>query len=226
MDILLVEDNLDLQATLGDYLSLQGCTVDFANNVALALRLIKEQTFDVIVLDVMLPDGTGLDICHQVRTELACQTPILFLSARDTLDDKLLGFQQGADDYLTKPFDMQELLVRIKALYARGNRTDIGFLEQYGVRVDRNTTQVTRDDQAITLNPTEFKILSLLMRRSPNVVSKAEIEREIWQDEPPDSDALRSHIYRLRTKLDKPFVQPLIHNIHGIGFQFSTADKL
>jgi len=218
MKVLLVEDNLDLQATIGEYLELHDIEVDFSDNLALAQQLISEQYFDTVVLDVNLPDGSGFDLCRSLRNDFGCQAPILFLSARDTLEDKLEGFEQGADDYLTKPFAMPELLMRIKALAARGVRSDVGMLQIEDIHIDTNLKQVKRSGTPITLNPIEFKILFLLARKSPNVVSRFEIEREIWGEEAPDSDKLRSHIHRLRGKVDKPFSNQLIHNVHGVGF--------
>jgi len=226
MKVLLIEDNIDLQATLGDYLLLHEVDIDFASNAKLALTLIAQHSYDVIILDVMLPDGTGFDVCKKAREELACQTPILFLSARDTIEDKLEGFQTGADDYQTKPFELQELYVRLKALASRGNRADIGIIQKYGVSLDANLKQVNRGGKAIKLNPTEYKILQLLMRKSPHVIKRTELEEAVWEGEMPDSDSLRSHIYRLRTKLDKPFAEKLIQNIHGVGFQFCSKVEL
>jgi len=218
MKVLLVEDNLDLQATIGEYLELHDIEVDFSDNLSLAQQLISEQHFDTVILDVNLPDGSGFDLCHSLRSDYGCQSPILFLSARDTIEDKIEGFERGADDYLTKPFAMPELLMRIKALASRGVRSDVGVLKVGDVVIDSNLKRVQRGNSEILLNPIEFKILFLLARKSPNVVGRFEIENEVWGDESPESDKLRSHIHRLRRKLDKPFDSQLIHNIHGVGF--------
>ncbi|HFD31534.1 MAG TPA: response regulator transcription factor, partial [Gammaproteobacteria bacterium] len=199
MYILVIEDNPDLVANLYDYLEPRGYVVDAAYDAKSGLRFARENNYDTIILDLMLPGMDGLDVCNQLR-DSGCDTPILILTARDTLKDKLEGFSRGADDYLVKPFAMQELDVRLQAIVrrARGDqsREEIKVADLVFAPA---TLTVTRADQTITLPPIPLKILMLLIRQSPRVVPRKEIERRIWGDIRPDSDALRTHISVLRT---------------------------
>jgi DNA-binding response OmpR family regulator len=145
------------------------------------------------------------------------------LTARDTLNDKLAGFSMGADDYLVKPFELQELEVRLIALQRRGTVATSKKLSVADLSFDVDTLTVKRQDKTITLTPTCLKILELLMRKSPHVVSRKEIETLLWGDEPPDSDAIRSHMHTLRVAIDHPFENALIHTVHGIGFQLNET---
>lgn len=219
--VLLVEDHRDIAEMVGEYLESKAYVIDYAADGISGLRLGTCNNYDAIVLDVMLPGADGLDVCRRLRTESMSNVPVLMLTARDTLADKLAGFDHGADDYLVKPFDLEELEARIAALIRRDKRAvSLGAFEIDGVRVDADTHRVTRDGQEITLTPIGLKVLQLLMRASPRVVSRSEVEREIWGDLPPDSDALRSHVYTLRKAVDKPFTVTLIHTVHGAGFRF------
>ncbi|MGR9089035.1 MAG: response regulator transcription factor [Gammaproteobacteria bacterium] len=219
--VLLVEDHRDIAEMVGEYLESKSYVIDYAADGISGLRLGTCNNYDAIVLDVMLPGVDGLDVCRRLRTESMSNVPVLMLTARDTLADKLAGFDHGADDYLVKPFDLEELEARIAALIRRDKRAvSLGAFEIDGVKVDADTLRVTRNGQEITLTPIGLKILQLLMRASPRVVSRSEVEREIWGDLPPDSDALRSHVYTLRKAVDKPFTKTLIHTVHGAGFRF------
>jgi len=219
--VLLVEDHRDIAEMVGEYLESKAYVIDYAVDGISGLRLGTSNSYDAIVLDVMLPGVDGLDVCRRLRTESMSSVPVLMLTARDTLADKLAGFDHGADDYLIKPFDLEELEARIAALIRRDKRAvSLGSIEIDGVKVDADTRRVTRDGHEITLTPIGLKILQLLMRASPRVVSRGEVEREIWGDLPPDSDALRSHVDTLRKALDKPFAATLIHTVHGAGFRF------
>ncbi|UTW46255.1 response regulator transcription factor [bacterium SCSIO 12696] len=218
--ILIVEDHSDLAANIGDFLEAGGFTVDFAANGPLAVQLAANNHYDAVVLDIMLPGIDGYEVCHRMRNQLGLGMPIIMLTARDTLDDKLTGFGRGADDYLVKPFELKELEARIHALIRRQR----GELENSTLRIgeltfDIQTMQVSRSGQNLKLSPTGLKILRLLMRESPKVVSREQIEMEIWGDDAPDSDALRSHLYTLRKVIDKPFDQQLLHTIPGVGFK-------
>lgn len=220
MNLLIVEDNLDIAANLGDYLEARGHTVDFAAEGVGGLALALAQDYDAIILDVRLPRLDGLALCRQLRTAGRRRVPVLMLTARDTLDDKLLGFEAGADDYLVKPFALQEVVARLKALARRG-RDEEDVLQLADLRLDLGTLTVTRAGQVIRLNPLALKLLTLLLRAAPNVVTRRELEQALWHDDPPDSDALRSHLYALRQAIDKPFAQPLLHTVHGIGYRLS-----
>ena len=149
--------------------------------------------------------------------------PVLMLTARDTLNDKLKGFKSGTDDYLVKPFDFNELVMRVKALIKRS----LGEVSNRELRIsdlvlDPGRQYVSRAGQAIELPPIQFKLLKLLVRNAPNVLTKQEIMMELWGDEEPESDALRSHIYNLRKMIDKPFEQKLIQTVSGVGLKIST----
>jgi DNA-binding response OmpR family regulator len=220
--ILLVEDHPALAETVGDYLEAKGYTVDFAGDGLLALQLATSEHFDAIVLDLMLPKLSGLEVCRRLRQEARLTTPILILTARDQLDDKLKGFEVGADDYLVKPFDLPELVARIEALMRRGR----GLASTYragDLFMNLETLEVTRAGVEIKLSKTLFDILRILLREAPKVVPRETIERELWGDDLPDSDTLRSHLYNLRKLIDRPFEQPLIETLAGRGYRVRVS---
>jgi DNA-binding response OmpR family regulator len=224
--ILIVEDNPDIAENIADYLETQGHVLDFAMDGIGGLHLALTEEYDVIVLDIMLPGMDGLTFCRKLREEGEKQMPVLMLTARDTLSDKLEGFEAGADDYLVKPFELKELAARIGAL---GRRSDPAILQRLRVgelEIDLGRMRVQRSGTPIELNRVGLKILTMLMKASPNVVTRREIEHALWRDMPPDSDALRSHIYALRRAVDKPFRRPLIRTVHGIGYRLVDADDL
>jgi DNA-binding response OmpR family regulator len=172
------------------------------------------------VFDIAMPKMDGLQLCEKLRQEYNDNTPILFLTARDTLDDKLAGFSAGADDYLIKPFNLSELAVRIQAIYKRyvGVKTELTLDD---LTVDLKTEQVKRAGTLIALSPNSYKLLVILLQRSPELVLRQELEHLVWGDTLPDSDSLRSHIYKLRNKIDKPFSRALIQTVKGRGFSIS-----
>ena len=217
--ILIVEDNIDIAENIGDYLELQGHVTDFAMDGISGLHLALTQDFDAIILDVMLPGMDGLTFCRKLREEAENVIPVLMLTARDTLSDKLEGFDAGADDYLIKPFELEELSARLKALIRRSDHTKKKSLRVGDLELDLGKRQVQREGRTIELNRACLKILVLLMQASPNVVSRQEIEHMLWLDMPPGSDVLRSHIYSLRQAIDKPYKYPLIKTVHGIGYK-------
>jgi DNA-binding response OmpR family regulator len=224
-NVLLVEDHRDIAETVGEYLESKDYVVDYAPDGISGFRLCETNNYDAVVLDVMLPGIDGLDVCRRLRDESFSDVPVLMLTARDTLADKLSGFDHGADDYLVKPFDLEELEARLAALIRRHRRSvSSGHLSVGGLVLDTRTMRVTRDGVELTLTPIGLKILLLLMRGSPRVVSRREIERELWGDLPPDSDALRSHMYTLRKAVDKPFDKALLHTVHSAGFRLSDEN--
>lgn len=169
-----------------------------------------------------MPDGSGYDLCDWLRHEQDLDLPVLMLTARDTLDDKLKGFASGTDDYLVKPFDFNELVMRIRALIKRSlGEVSNSKLQIHDLILDSSTQTVSRAGQNLDLPPIQFKLLKILMRHSPKVISKQEIMMELWGDEEPESDALRSHIYNLRKVIDKPFAQKLIHTVSGVGLKIA-----
>ena len=223
--ILLVEDHDDLAASIGDYLESSGFAMDYAADGAIALNLLAENTYDAIILDLMLPKIDGIRVCERLR-ERGDGTPILMLTARDQLEDKVTGFNAGADDYLVKPFEMEELNARIKALIrrARGEMSD-GALRVGDLVFDPRTMRVERGGERLNLSPTSTRILKVLMRESPRLVSREQLENELWGDMLPDSDTLRSHMYNLRKGIDRPFKTKLLHTVQGMGFKLATPEE-
>jgi len=224
--ILVVEDNTDIAENIGDYLEAQGHIVDFAMDGIGGLHLALTEDFDAIVLDIMLPGMDGLIFCKKLRQEAGKQTPLLMLTARDTLADKLEGFDAGADDYLVKPFELEELAARIGALIRRTEHKDARKLQVADLEIDMGKMQVQRAGQSIELNRACLKILIMLMKAFPNVVSRKKIEHALWGDMPPGSDALRSHIYALRRAIDRPFKTPMLQTVHGVGYQLVQSDEI
>lgn len=219
MRVLIIEDNPDIAANIGDYLEDVGYTVDFAGDGITGLHLAVVKDFDAIILDLALPGMDGLEVCRKLRQEAAKDTPVLMLTARDRLEDKLAGFDTGADDYLVKPFELQEVAARLKVLASRGRRRTKRELTVGEVVYNLDTLSVTRQGKEIHLNPIGLKLLQCLMEASPNVVSRAELEMEVWGEEMPDSDSLRVHIHTLRSAIDKPFGSNMIQTRHGIGYR-------
>lgn len=215
MLVLLAEDNRDLAASVLDYLEMQGFECDYAERGDHALQLVRENTYDVLVLDVMMPGMDGLSLCQTLRQN-GYHQPVIMLTARDTLEDKLAGFEAGADDYLVKPFDLPELAARIRAISKRKSSA-VAKLQVADLEIDLDDHRVSRAGQTIELSPACWKILVALMQASPKVLSRRELENVLWKDSPPDSEALKSHIYTLRKLVDKPFDEPLIHTLRGIG---------
>lgn len=226
MRVLIIEDNPDIAANLGDYLEDHGHTVDFAGDGVTGLHLAVVNEFDSIVLDLALPGMDGLEVCRKLRTEAGKDTPVLMLTARDRLEDKLAGFETGADDYLVKPFELQEVEARLNVLAGRGRRKNRRELKVGDLIYNLDTLNVNRGDEEIYLNPIGLKLLQCLMDASPNVVSRAELEMEVWGEEMPDSDSLRVHIHSLRSAIDKPFSSNMIQTRHGIGYRLVEPDAV
>ncbi len=215
MLVLLVEDNGDLAASVLDYLELQGFDCDYARRGDHALQLCQENNYEAMILDIMMPGIDGLHLCRELRAQ-GKNAPIIFLTARDTLDDKLEGFEAGADDYLVKPFDLPELEARLKAISKRrtANSTSLKVAD---LEANLDNHEVKRNNQRIDLSPACWKLLIALMQASPRVLSRQELESVLWKDSPPDSEALKSHMYTLRKQVDKPFDIHLIQTLRGVG---------
>lgn len=219
MLVLLVEDNRVLAANMIEYLEAYGFECDYADNGNLGLKLALEQRFDVILLDIMMPGMDGINLCSAIR-ENGISTPVLMMTAKGNLEDKLEGFDVGANDYLVKPFQLPELVARLKVLssyqqtYPQKCNTKLSIAD-----LTMNTAEykVTRAGQEIALSKAGWLILELLMKASPNVVTKSQIQSVLWPDELPNSDALKSHIYQLRQQIDKPFSSALISTVRGVG---------
>jgi len=222
MKVLIVDDNYNIAETIADYLGLAGMTVDFAYNGQGALQLLESERFDVIIMDIMMPKLDGIATVAKLRDELRCGTPILFLTAKDSLADKVAAFKAGGDDYLLKPFAMEELLLRIQALSSRGVRQDVAGLTFADITIDSKSELVSRAGKAIKLSRIQFKILHLLIKKAPQMVTREEVISAIWGDMPPSSDALRSHIYSLRTALNSGFSDSRLETVHGQGYRLKA----
>lgn len=227
MLILLVEDNPDIAGNVGEYLAAHGHQADFAATGAQALYLLDRQDYDAVVLDLGLPDMDGLEVCERARRgRRNAGAPILILTARDRLEQRLAGFAAGADDYLVKPFAAAELLARLGALERRRDRSPAGGPLAVGDLVfDPETLEVRRGGQLLQVPPVPLRILEHLLRNQHRVVSREELERAIWGDEPPDSDALRSHLHKLRSVIDRPFPQSLLQTVPRQGFRLRVPDQ-
>jgi DNA-binding response OmpR family regulator len=230
MHILLIEDHRDIAENVTEFLEGHGDTVDYAADGVTGLHLAVTHVYDVIVLDLMLPGLDGLSVCRKLRQEGHVTTPVLMLTARDLLSDKVTGFEVGADDYLVKPFSLIELAARLAALVRRATRpTGARTLEVADLRFDLNTLQAERQGRPLKLNPTTRRLLACLMQNSHRVVTRSELERELWGDDPPEGDVLRAHMHALRSAIDRDFDRKLLHTVHGTGYRLAddphaTAD--
>jgi len=217
--ILLVEDNREVASMLFDYFEYLEMELDYADNGELGLQLAQQSRFDIILLDLMLPRMDGLTLCNRLR-DAGNNTPVLMLTALDNREDMLNGFKHGADDYLTKPFDLEILEARMNALVRRYKGKVTHSAIQFGeLRIDQKARKAYRQEKLLALNPTTYTILELLCTKAPEVVSREEISSQLWQENEPDNDVLRSHIYQLRNQLDKPFATPMLTTIPKIGFR-------
>ena len=222
--VLIIEDHRDIAEMLYDYFERKEFELDYASDGRMGFNLASQNEYDLILLDLMLPEMDGLDVCRKLREESKNNTPILMLTARDTLQDKVTGLNMGADDYLVKPFEILELEARINALMRRkGQITQQEILTVGDLELNTGTLEVTRGEQAIYLSPIGLKILNILMREAPKVVTRNQLEHEIWGDILPDSDTLRSHMYNLRKQVDKPFDTPLIQTIQSRGYRIGEV---
>jgi DNA-binding response OmpR family regulator len=222
--VLIIEDHQDLAENIGDYLESRGHLPDYAMDGIGGLHLALTRKYDVIVLDITLPGMSGLTLCRKLREEVGKEIPVLMLTARDRLEDKLKGFDSGADDYLVKPFALEELLARIHALSRRGGARGSKKLCVGDLEMDRGSRQVTRSGRTLHLNRAGYRILNMLMEAYPDVVPKREMEFRLWGDMPPGSDALKSHLYTLRLEVDKPFAYPMIQTLRGVGYRLVVRD--
>lgn len=222
MRLLLIEDHTDIAANIAEYFEAKGDEVALAGDGETGLQMALEQTFDALVLDLLLPGMDGLTLCRNLRQAGRTRIPVLMLTAKDLLADKIEGFEAGADDYLVKPFSLAELDARLKALVRRASPPDTSRVLSVGdLRFDLNTLEAERAGAAIKLNPTTRRILTVLMQNANRVVTRAELERELWGDQTPEGDFLRAHMHALRTAIDKNFPVKLLHTIHGTGYRLS-----
>lgn len=224
MRILLVEDEAPLRETLAARLKREGFAVDAAGDGEEGLYNGREVPFDMAIIDLGLPKMSGMDLVRALRSE-GKKFPILILTARSSWQDKVEGLKSGADDYLVKPFAIQELEARLRALIRRDRRqVSAEVLKVADLILDTASLRVTRGGKEIQLSPIGLRLLTILMRESPRVVTRRDIEREIWGDGLPDSDTLRSHLYNLRKAIDRPFDKQLLHTVQTAGYRIADLD--
>lgn len=222
MQLLLIEDHKDIAANIAEYFEARGDVIALAGDGPGGLRMALDNPYDAIVLDLMLPGMDGLSLCRNLRQAGRTRVPVLMLTAKDLLADKIEGFEAGADDYLVKPFSLTELDARLKALVRRANPPDTPRVLSVGdLKFDLDTLEAERGGERIKLNPTTRRILIVLMQNSSRVVTRAELEHELWGDRAPEGDFLRAHMHALRTAIDKNFQVKLLHTIHGTGYRLS-----
>ncbi|MCE7914045.1 MAG: DNA-binding response regulator [Nitrosomonas sp. PRO4] len=227
MHILIIEDDLAIAANLYDFLESRGHSVDAAANGIAGLHLAVTQRFDAILLDLGLPGMNGMTLCRKLRQESQIDTPILMLTARDTLEDKLTGFECGADDYLIKPFALKEVEARLLALHKRhvgkvANRK----LEFDKLSYDPKTLSIRFENQNVKLPPKCIRLLALMMSEPGRVFSREELEMEAWEDVQETSDTLRSHMHILRRALTKAGGYDPIETVHGLGYCLTSRDHI
>ncbi len=219
MRILVIEDHKDILANVSEYFTLKGCEVSGAQDGVTGLHLAVTGNFDAIILDLMLPGMDGNMVCRRIRENTGQHIPILMLTARDQLDDRLTGFQVGADDYIVKPFALSELFARVEVVVRRFKGVQTNIIQVHDLTFDLDSLEVKRAGVPLKLNPTNRVLLELLMRKSPAVVRRREFEQALWGDAPPDTDSLRTSIYMPRKTIDKSFDVPLLHTVHGMGYK-------
>ena len=223
--VLIVEDDRDLARNLIDYFELRGYVTDYAPDGFAAINQLKARDYDVVILDLMLPAIDGIAVCHRLRHELLKTTPVMILTAKDDVDVKVSAFDLGADDYIVKPVILKELEARARALIRRANYEGESPVMAVGdLRFDTGTMRVERAGKPITMPPVQLKILALLLKHSPNVVTQQAIAREIWGDGQGDKHSMVVHMHALRNSVDKPFDKQLIHTVRGFGYRIADIN--
>jgi two-component system copper resistance phosphate regulon response regulator CusR len=218
--ILVVEDEKKVANALREGLEAEQHQVMVSHTGEEGFFVFSGQPFDLVILDVMLPGRDGFEILRAIR-KLGSQVPVLLLTARDSVEDRVLGLDTGADDYLVKPFAFPELLARVRALLRRGHPEPAIRMKVADLEMDVTKRTATRSQQALDLTTREFDLLEYLMRNQARVVSREMIAREVWKEGPrhtPLDNVIDVHIARLRRKLDDPFRQKLLHTVRGVGF--------
>jgi len=221
----LVEDEPDLAASVGEYLETQGHEVDFAIDGRMAVALARANDYDVLVLDLTLQRLDGLEVCRQLKSESADPPLVLMLTARGSLEERLEGFEAGADDYLAKPFALEELAARLRALGRRGQAPGRGELTFADLRVCATSRRVLWCDQPVRVTPTGFRILEYLTLKAPALVSRLELTEELWGAGANESPSLRSHLYQLRRALGLVGAADLVETLHGEGYRLRLGEE-
>ncbi|WP_218841720.1 MULTISPECIES: response regulator transcription factor [Xanthomonas] len=227
MSILIIEDNAQLAANLYDYLEACGHTLDAAPDGVSGLHLASSKDYDAILLDWNLPRLDGLSVLRRLRGEAKKKVPVIMLTARDQLADKIDGFESGLDDYLVKPVALPEIEVRLRFLVARTKQAAApeDVLRVGDLHYDLRTLEIHRGQRKLTLTRTGRRLLELLMRESPNVVTRAKLEREAWGESVPGTGLLRSHMYVLRRAIEHEDEGELLHTVAGSGYRLCDLGK-
>jgi DNA-binding response OmpR family regulator len=219
MRVLIIEDNHRLNSSLASSITHEGYSVDSAYDGQEGQDLAEMTDYDLIILDILLPEKDGLEVCRDLRRR-RIQTPILLLTARDSVDDRVQGLDYGADDYLVKPFAMRELLARMRALLRRQQPSKNGRLEMADLVIDPVTHTVEREGLTIDLTPREFALLEYFMYHPNQVITREMIEQHIWNyDFECESNVIDVYVRRLRRKIDAPFAVKLLTTVRGIGYR-------
>ncbi|WP_417657169.1 response regulator transcription factor [Pseudidiomarina aestuarii] len=223
MKALLIEDNAVLARQITEFLGDNGVVVDYAMTARHGTHLALSETYDLVIVDVMLPDSNGFEVTKSIREKSAIYLPILMLTARDAIADKTEGFTAGADDYLTKPFDLHELLLRCQSLCRRHQLYQPKVLKVGPLTLDSVARVAHRNGHPLHLGQIPFQILETLVEAHPQPASRALLIHRIWGDEPPETDALKSHIYQLRHILDKGFDYPMLKTVTNLGYRLDLG---
>lgn len=223
MQILVIEDEPKVAHAVKEGLQVEGYEVTLASTGEEGFFLASGRAFDLIVLDVMLPGRDGLEVLAALRKQ-SKTTPVLLLTARDAVEDRVAGLDAGADDYLVKPFAFPELSARIRALLRRGKPEPAASLRIGGLEIDSGNRAVVREGTRLELTAREFELLEFLARNQGRVVSRETLAREVWKEPgraTPLDNVIDVHVARLRKKLDDPFETKLLHTVRGVGFILS-----
>ena len=229
MRILLVDDQVELTDPLSRVLAREGYSVDVAADGTAGEQLALQGVYDLLILDWMLPQLSGLEICQQLRNQ-GRLTPVLFLTAKDTVDDRVRGLDAGADDYLVKPFELRELLARVRALLRRGATPDSGAPSQRlrveDLELDLESLLAYRGGRIVELSEKESQLLEYFMRHPGVLLTHAQIHQHLWGDgEKPSSNVLAAQIRLLRRKIEAAGEPPLIHTVYGKGYRFGAKEN-
>jgi len=226
LSLLIIEDNAQLAANLYDYLEGCGHSLDAAPDGLSGLHLASSKDYDAIVLDWNLPRLDGLTVLRRLRKEAKKKVPVIMLTARDKLSDKIDGFESGLDDYLVKPVALPEIEVRLRALVARTRQTEApdDLLVVGSLVFNLGTMEVSREGRKVVLTRTGRRLLEILMRESPQVVTRSKLERTAWGESPPGTDLLRSHMYVLRRAIETASEKALLHTVPGSGYRLCEIE--
>lgn len=229
MRVLVVDDEENIRDLLSTSLRFQGFEIETAATGLEALRKVAEFAPNLVLLDVTMPGLDGFEVCRKMRAD-SDPTPVIFLTARDATDDVLSGFIKGGDDYITKPFSLEEVIARIRAVLKRSGHTDAetaATVHSYeDLTMDDDRHQVIRQGEPVDLSPTEYKLLRYLLLNAERVVSKRQILDHVWQyDFGGDVSSVETYISYLRAKVDKPFEAKLIHTIRGVGYSLRQSSQ-